>query len=383
MKNRYLSLDVFRGATVALMILVNNPGSFTEMYSPLAHAHWEGCTFADLVFPFFLFAVGNAMAFALPSLKEKSRTVFFVKIFKRAIIIFIIGLLLNWSPFVKWEHDQLIFKAWQNVRIFGVLQRIAICYFFASLLIYFFDGIKLLLISLFLLALYWLMCYSLGEGSAPYSLEGFFGTNIDIQLVGLDHIYKGNKIPFDPEGLVSTLPAITQVIFGYIAGRIIISKGKNYAMITRLNFIGMLLIAAGAIWALFFPLIKNIWSSSYVIYTTGIAVVVICILIFLIELKNLKGAATTFFDVFGKNALFIFVISGLLPRVLNIIRIDAGVNDKGEKIFLSPQGWMYKYVLRGISENPQFGSFLYSLLFLMLFWTIGYVLYRKKIYIKV
>ncbi len=374
---------MFRGATVALMILVNNPGSFTEMYSPLAHAHWEGCTFADLVFPFFLFAVGNAMAFVLPSLKENPSSVFFKKIFKRSLIIFIAGLLLNWTPFVKWEHDQLIFKAWQNVRIFGVLQRIAICYFFASLLICFIDGIKLLLTSLFLLALYWLMCYTLGSGDAPYSLEGFFGTNIDIQLVGLDHVYKGNKIPFDPEGLVSTLPAITQVIFGYIAGRYIISKGKNYAMITRLNFIGMLLIAAGAIWGLFFPLIKNIWSSSYVIYTTGIAVVVICILIFLIELKNLKGAVTTFFDVFGKNALFIFVVSGLLPRILNIIRIDAGVNEKGEKIFLSPQGWMYKYVFRGISENPQFGSFIYSLFFLMLFWTIGYVLYRKRIYIKV
>ena len=132
MKERYYSLDVFRGATVALMILVNNPGSWSHIYPPFEHAAWHGCTPTDLVFPFFLFAVGNAMAFVLPRLREKGTAAFMRKLFTRSLLIFAIGLFLNWSPFIKWDNDHLIFKPWANIRIFGVLQRIALCYFFAS-----------------------------------------------------------------------------------------------------------------------------------------------------------------------------------------------------------------------------------------------------------
>ena len=136
-KERYYSLDVFRGATVALMILVNNPGSWANTFSPLAHASWHGCTPTDLVFPFFLFAVGNAMSFVMPKLQQGNSSEFWKKVIKRTVLIFLIGLFLNWSPFVKWSDAGLVFKPWENVRILGVLQRIALCYFFASIIIYY------------------------------------------------------------------------------------------------------------------------------------------------------------------------------------------------------------------------------------------------------
>jgi len=136
-QQRYYSLDVFRGATVALMILVNNPGSWGHIFSPLAHASWHGCTPTDLVFPFFLFAVGNAMSFVMPKLQQGNNSAFWGKVIQRTIMIFGIGLFLNWSPFVKFSEDVLVWKPWENVRILGVLQRIALCYFFASVIIYY------------------------------------------------------------------------------------------------------------------------------------------------------------------------------------------------------------------------------------------------------
>ena len=161
MKPRYLSLDVFRGFTVALMILVNNPGSWEHIYWPLDHAAWNGCTLTDLVFPFFLFAVGNAMAFVIPTLKTKGDSFFIKKIFIRSFIIFIIGLFLNWSPFIKWDADQLVLKQWESLRILGVLQRIAICYFFGSIIVYYFDFKKIIIFSTIVLIGYYFLCISL------------------------------------------------------------------------------------------------------------------------------------------------------------------------------------------------------------------------------
>ena len=183
MQKRFYSLDIFRGATVALMILVNNPGSWSHIFPPLEHALWEGCTPTDLVFPFFLFAVGNAMAFVIPRLKEKSQTLFFQKIFKRSVIIFALGLFLNWLPFFYWHNDSLVFKQWaflntdsngnsfeDGVRIMGVLQRIAVCYFLASIIAYYFNFKKVIYISLAVLLAYWFATWFFG-GQNPYSLS--------------------------------------------------------------------------------------------------------------------------------------------------------------------------------------------------------------------
>src|SRR6186997_2950708 len=171
MKERFYSLDVFRGATVALMILVNNPGSWSHIYAPFDHAAWHGCTPTDLVFPFFLFAVGNAMAFVMPRLETAGTGVFLRKVFKRAFLIFLIGILLSWIPFVKWDNDVLVFKSLGDVRILGVLQRIALCYLFASLLIYFLKAKGAMWAGVIILATYWLLCLAFGNPADPYSLE--------------------------------------------------------------------------------------------------------------------------------------------------------------------------------------------------------------------
>ena len=181
------------------------------MYAPLAHAPWHGLTPTDLVFPFFLFAVGNAMAFVMPRLEAAGDAIFWRKVLKRTAIIFLIGLFLNWWPFVRWQDGQLAFIHWVNqadptrgVRIMGVLQRIALCYFFASVIIYYCKMRKAFYIALLLMLLYWLLCY-LGNPSDPYSLKGWFGTDIDRKILGTAHLYKGEGVPFDPEGLMTAL----------------------------------------------------------------------------------------------------------------------------------------------------------------------------------
>lgn len=390
LKERYYSLDVFRGATVALMILVNNPGSWEHIYSPLKHAPWHGCTPTDLVFPFFLFAVGNAMAFVMPRLKQAGPSVFWKKVLKRFALIFLIGLLLNWSPFVKWSDSQLVFKYWvdpanptSGIRLLGVLQRIALAYLFASILIYFTKTKLAFFLSCSLLLLYWVITIAFGASGDPYSLQGFFGTRFDINVLGVAHVYKGEGVPFDPEGLVSTLPAIVQVMFGYFAGQYIQQKGKNYEMLSNLLLAGIVLTLGGLVWGEVFPINKKIWSSSYVLYTSGLAMMTIGVMIYLIEFRQTAGKWSSFFDVFGKNPLFIFVLSGFLPRLVGLFRWVDHTDETGKPVYTSAFSWFYKNVCDPISSDPRNGSLLYAVLTVSMYWFIAYLLDRKKIYIKV
>jgi predicted acyltransferase len=403
MKQRYYSLDVFRGATVALMIMVNNPGSWSHMFAPLKHAPWHGCTPTDLVFPFFLFAVGNAMAFVIPRLQESGSSAFFKKVIKRTILIFAIGLFLNWWPFVQWVGDSLAFREWvstespeKGVRLFGVLQRIAVAYFFASILAFYCKPRTLIYISTLTLLCYWGLTATLGTGD-PYSLEGWFGTNIDKAVLGVAHMYKGEGVPFDPEGLASTLPAIVQVVFGYLAGEFIKRRGEvdwlwsgtpnggetHFKLIAGLLVTGFLLLLLGWIWSLGFPINKKIWTSSYVLYTTGLGILTIGSMIWYIEVRGVKNMLTRFFDVFGKNPLFIFVLSGLLPRFINLFRIADGEASDGSARYTNALQWFYKNVCAQMPGPPEVGSFAYSLCFLLLMWIICYWLDKRKIYIRV
>ncbi|TYP98513.1 putative acyltransferase [Sphingobacterium allocomposti] len=402
MKQRYYSLDVFRGATVALMIMVNNPGSWSHMFAPLKHAPWHGCTPTDLVFPFFLFAVGNAMAFVIPRLQESGSSAFFKKVIKRTILIFAIGLFLNWWPFVQWVGDSLAFREWvstespeKGVRLFGVLQRIAVAYFFASILAFYCKPRTLIYISTLTLLCYWGLTATLGTGD-PYSLEGWFGTNIDKAVLGVAHMYKGEGVPFDPEGLASTLPAIVQVVFGYLAGEFIKRRGEvdwlwsgtnggetHFKLIAGLLVTGFVLLLLGWIWSLGFPINKKIWTSSYVLYTTGLGILTIGSMIWYIEVRGVKNMLTRFFDVFGKNPLFIFVLSGLLPRFINLFRIADGEASDGSASYTNALQWFYKNVCAQMPGPPEVGSFAYSLCFLLLMWIICYWLDKQKIYIRV
>jgi predicted acyltransferase len=390
-QQRYYSLDVFRGATVALMILVNNPGSWGHIFSPLEHASWHGCTPTDLVFPFFLFAVGNAMSFVIPKLEMGATSDFWIKVIKRTLLIFAIGLFLNWSPFVKWTDAHLEFKIWENVRILGVLQRIALCYFFASVIIYYGKSRMALFIGMMILVIYWVLNILLGAPGHPYSLSGFFGNAIDQNILGVSHIYKGEGVPFDPEGIISMFPAIVQVIFGYLVGQYIQAKGKNFEMLSHLLLTGVVLVLVGWIWDFSFPINKKIWTSSYVLYTTGLAMITLGMFIYLLEFKEAKGKWSHFLDVFGKNPLFIFVLSGLLPRVLGLFRwvdhMEWTKNDLQEDVlkpvYTNLLPWFYEHVCKNINSDLRVGSFIYALCFIAFMFSLAYFLDKKKIYIKV
>ena len=383
MNQRFYSLDVFRGATVCLMILVNNPGTWAHIYSPLEHAPWHGLTPTDLVFPFFLFAVGNALAFIMPKLEAGGDAAFWKKVLKRSLLIFGIGLFLTWWPFVKWDDGALVFKPWsyiddkgnpQGVRILGVLARIALCYFFASVIIYYMKPRAAFFTGLVLLLLYWMLCFLLGEKGDPYSMTGWFGNNVDRSVLGLAHMYKGEGIPFDPEGIMSTMSAIVNVIFGYLVGDYIQKKGKNFEMLSGLFVAGVAMLVTGFCWDMIFPINKKIWTSSYTIYTSGLAIITLATMIYLIEFKNAKGWLSKFFDVFGKNALFVFALSAFLPKGLALIKLGPGVN---------PWNWLYKKVLIHIPGAPENGSLAYAICVITFMWFICWWMDKKKIYVKV
>jgi len=386
-QSRYYALDVFRGATVALMILVNNPGSWSNIYAPLKHAPWHGCTPTDLVFPFFLFAVGNAMSFVMPRFQKEGPANFWKKVITRTLLIFGIGLFLNWSPFIKWDGENIVAKTWETIRIFGVLQRIALAYFFASAIVFYSKTSGAFVIGATTLLLYWFLCWWLGSGSDPYSLEGYFGTGIDKIILGENHMYKGEGVPFDPEGITSTLPAIVQVIFGFLVGQYIQQKGRNTEMLSNLFVAGLILVVAGLAWDYTFPINKKIWTSSYVVYTTGLATLTIGVMIHLLEFKNANGKWSRFFDVFGKNPLFIFVLSGFLPRVLALLRWTDHYSPEGKPVYTSAFPWFYENICKPmasiITPDQKLSSLIYAFLMVVFYWFIVYVLDKKKIYIKV
>ena len=385
------------------MILVNNPGSWQHIYPPLEHAAWHGLTPTDIVFPFFLFAVGNALSFVMPRLKAGGDATFWKKIIKRSALIFLIGLFLQWWPFFIWNNDHLVFRRWvdpnnpeSGVRILGVLQRIALCYFFASVIIYYLKPKGSLYFGLMLLVLYWILCY-IGNPGDPYSLQGWFGTNIDKKILHVPHMYKGEGLPFDPEGVMSTMSAIVEVIFGYFVGDYIQKKSKvpenlalgtvnnfgPYQMLSGLFVGGVVMLLTGYWWDKVFPINKKIWTSSFTVYTSGLATITIATMIYLIEYKNMRGWFTKFFDVFGKNALFVFALSAFLPRTLALIRIPDHVDDEGKMAYITPWSWLYQRGLIHIPGDPRVGSLAYAICVILFMWFVCWWLDKKKIYIKV
>jgi predicted acyltransferase len=374
---RFTSLDVFRGMTVALMILVNNPGSWNHIYPPLEHAKWDGCTPTDLVFPFFLFAVGNAMSFALS--KYPNTTDATKKILTRTLLIFLIGIFLNWFPFVRWDGDDLVAKTFEKLRFFGVLPRIALAYCGAAFLAYFIKRLNvLLIISCIILLAYWAILLTFGD----LTLEGNAVRRLDIFLFGENHLYRGyeseilkKNIPFDPEGLLSTLPAIVSVLIGFFIGKFIQEKGKTTKLLASLLIAGSLLTVAGLVLNFVFPINKPIWSSSYVLFTSGLAVLLLTLLIYIIEFQSWSGWAY-FFLVFGRNPLFIFVLSGVVVKLYLLFRWKEG--DK----YINVYSWLYDAVFKPLAGDLN-GSLLFAVFHVILFWAIGVILDKKKIYIRV
>ncbi len=386
MKQRFYALDIFRGSTVAFMVLVNNPGSWSHLYAPLEHASWHGCTPTDLVFPFFLFAVGNALSFVTPRLKEQGNAVFWQKTVKRTAWIFLTGVLLNWFPFVKWDDNGLLTgKPFADLRIPGVLQRIALCYFFAAIIAYYLKPRAVLLVSIGLLIIYWLLCLALG-GTDPYSLEGWFGLDIDKWVLGSRHLYKGEGVPFDPEGIASTLPAIAQVTGGYLAGNYLMQhRPAFHPSGSRVSqaFLALILaagccIVAGLMWNPFFPINKKIWTSSYVLFANGWAIALLAIIIYITEIRQWR-AWGRIFAVFGKNPLFVFVLSGVLARLYNLVRIPD--TEMGTPVVKGLGKWSYDHFFAPVFGNLN-GSLLYAVTHVLLFFVIAWWMDRKKVYIR-
>src|SRR5690554_4097930 len=297
---RYYALDILRGMTIALMIMVNNPGSWTHVYAPLRHAAWHGFTPTDWVFPSFLFVVGNAMSFSLKKYGASGESTFLKKIFKRTGIIFLIGLLLNAFPFVYRANGEILLSNLADVRIMGVLQRIALCYLFASLIIHYLKLKGAVLVGVLILLAYWGIMYFFGSSPLPYTLENNAALKFDNLILRTDNLWTGFGFPFDPEGLLSTLPAIVNVIAGYVAGIFIQKSGNTFATVWKLALAAVVFIVVAEVWDSVFPVNKGLWTSSYVLLTTGWTLLIISALILIIEVFSVKKW-TYFLEVFGKN----------------------------------------------------------------------------------
>lgn len=399
--NRYVALDVLRGMTVAGMILVNNPGTWGSIYPPLRHAAWAGCTPTDLVFPFFLFVVGAAMAFSFAKYSEGLNATSVKKLIKRGILIFLVGLGLNAFPFYPTSPDpDLTFWGnladyWGHVRIVGVLQRIAMCYILGGLVALWLKSTKKIIISMgVLMGLHWLILFLIGDHSAPlvngaagsFSLAGQNADVIDLAIFGESHIYKGFGIPFDPEGLLGALSGACTVLLGYLIGNKIRNTESKIDVVAQLYTIGMLCLAGGLVWSLCYPIIKALWTGSYVLYAGGWSILMLAFFIYLIDVKG-KEKIFTPFKALGMNPLFAFVMAGLFAKILGrmikwtsmITLADGSVKEKTWSVL----SWFYNNVCVAIvGESNELSSLIYALVYVAVFTAMAMFLYKKKIVIK-
>lgn len=369
--NRFMALDIFRGATMALMVIVNTPGTWAYVYSPLRHAQWHGCTLTDLVFPFFLFIIGVAMRFSFDKYDICKYGPLFNKIIFRAITIFIIGLLLNAFPFIRQDWD------WSSFRILGVLQRIALAYFFASFIVLRFDVKGIVNISFILLVGYWitLMAYGWYSGQDPYALKTNLILVVDQFLLSESHLYGGTGIQFDPEGLLSTIPSVVTVLIGFLVGTMIKTTNDHEDNAQRMAVLGSLLIIIGWLWGFIFPINKQIWTSSYVLYTGGIAIILLAGLIWLVDIKKINWW-TKPFVILGSNAIFLYALSSIWVKIL--LKISFELEGK----MISGYSYFYKTIFQPLAGNIN-GSLLFAFFHVVIFLIILTWMYRKKIYIKI
>ena len=377
---RLVALDVFRGLTVAMMILVNTPGSWAHIHPPLRHAQWHGLTPTDLVFPFFLFIVGVAISLAFSSRLEKgaSRPDLVRKIITRSIIIFGLGLFLNGFPFGL-VGEVGFREVLSELRVWGVLQRIAMCYLLVGLVVVFFDqrGRWLVLVG-WLLAYELLMRLSLvaGWGAGSFALEDNFVRLLDLRTVGASHLHQVGSVAFDPEGLLSTLPAAVTTLMGFFTGDFLRQPQTLTSRLQRLSLVGLLLTSLGWALAFFEPLNKQLWTSSYVALTGGLAILFLAICLWVIDVQGWRQGSQLAV-VFGRNPLLVFVGSGILVRTLDLIKVANSVGDKTS---------LKHAIYRGVFEplaGPVNGSLLYSLSFLALWLVLLWYLHTKDIHIKV
>lgn len=373
---RLTSLDVFRGITIAGMILVNMAGvADPNVYPSLLHAEWNGWTVTDLVFPFFLFIVGVAMSFSLSKYSEENRPTkaVFVRVFRRAAILFLLGLFLNlfWNK-GPWTFDFSV------LRYMGVLQRISLSYLFASLIVLLLPRRGQWILAGALLVGYWLLMMYVpvpGYGAGQLTTEGNFAFFIDRLIIPKAHLHASFKNMGDPEGLFSTIPAIVSVLAGYFTGLWIRKKPVKSETSMDLVLFGLSCLVVGGIWDFAFPINKKLWTSSYVVFTTGWALLLLAACYELIEVRRIKSWAKPF-EVMGLNAIAIFVPSVLLIRIL--VRWKIGTGDNAPNTY----NWIYENIFASWAGKIN-GSLLFSIVTLLLWWGVAYAMYSRRWFVKV
>jgi predicted acyltransferase len=367
--NRLVSLDVFRGITIAGMVLVNNPGTWSAIYWPLAHAEWNGWTPTDLVFPFFLFIVGVAIPLAFGRRMESggSKRDLYIKVIRRSVIIFALGLFLNGFPDFPLAE----------IRIPGVLQRIAVCYLIASLIFLTTRVRTQVIIAIALLLIYWLVMTKLhapGFAVGDLSKEGSLASWIDRVVFG-PHIWKQGKV-YDPEGILSTIPAIVTTLFGVLTGQWLRSERTALEKLAGLFVAGAVAVMIGWSWNAFFPINKALWTSSYVMFTTGLALQLLALCYWLVDIKGYRRWAWPFI-VFGVNAIALYVGSGLMAEVMGLIKIP-----QPDGTTISLQGWIFTNLYLSWLPPIQ-ASLMYAISYVLLWLFLMWLLYRKRIFIKI
>ncbi len=427
-QKRLLSLDVFRGITIAGMVLVNNPGTWSAIYAPLEHAPWHGITPTDYIFPFFLFIVGVAIPIALSKrLVEKNNHSVYWKIIQRSAAIYATGLAISALPLfyigettipwpLKWIAALSMFAAllflflrkfkiafaliavWAviilgfyfggytitpynfgTMRIAGVLQRIAVCYLIVSIIYLNTTWKQQTLIGICLLLLYWILMTTVPVPGCEITTIDDKACNlaayIDRTILTEAHIWRSAKV-FDPEGILSTMGAIVTTLSGVLTGTWLRTDRSEIEKVGGTFFFGSVLLAVGWSWSLLFPLNKSLWTSSYVLYTSGLALLTLSCCYWLIDIKGWKKWSKPFV-IFGVNALALFTFSGIMARVLGIIKVTGS---DGTEISL--QGWIFKTFFLSVAE-PINASLAYALCFIIFWLFLMWLLWRRRIFIKV
>ncbi|BAY89195.1 MULTISPECIES: acyltransferase family protein [unclassified Tolypothrix] len=379
LSQRWKSLDVFRGIAIASMILVNNPGSWNDMYPQLDHAEWNGYTPPDFIFPFFLFIVGAAMPFSLSKYTQENRPTKAVywRIGRRALILFGLGLFLAlFSLTLDFWLNGAPASKFATIRIMGVLQRISLAYFISAIAILNLQRRALWILAAILLLGYWAAMQLIpvpGYGAGNLTPEGNLVGYCDRLILGQQHLLGGK--PFDPEGLLSTLPAVVTVLVGYFTGEWLSKQPQQSRTSINLVIVGMSCILVGHLWGFLFPINKQLWTSSYVIFTAGFALLLLAACYELIEVRNFKWLGFPF-EVMGLNAIFAFVGSGFVARIL--IKTHIGNGSDAPTTYT----WIYGHLFKPWAGALN-GSLLFAITTVIFWWLILYFMYRRNWYFKI
>ena len=370
MQQRLHSLDVFRGMTVFFMIIVNSSGNWGTTYAPLLHAKWHGFTPTDLVFPAFLFAVGASLAIVIQrwrSLKDNGAV--HRKILKRTAVIFLLGFLMYWFPFFNWLADgSFQFRPIGETRIMGVLQRIALAYGIGALLLYHFSLRRVIDITIGILLAYWLILWGFGD----LTMQGNATHLLDMILLGENHLYKGEGVPFDPEGLLSTLPCVGNVVAGYATVYFLKQKPNDLEVRLQLALVATGLVALSFLWHFGFPINKKLWTSSYVLLTSGICMWMLLGLHYCMDGKYKKLSSLQFFTPMGKNPLFIYLLSEF-----GVIMLYWIPSETHKTLYNA----VYETIFRPTGDY--LGAFLFALTWTLICWAVAVWMDKRKWYVRV